>query len=296
MTEILQDDASSLISPQDFATVAKLLKQMAGIHLNPNKRAMVSGRLNKRLKALGHGTIKSYCAALEMDANSHERDAFVSALTTNMTRFNREAHHFAHLTQNILPELVKSARAGGRVRVWSTGCSTGEEAYDLAIRVLEACPDAAKLNLRILATDIDKTALATAEAGLYPVSSLSQFPGERVDQFFDQKNTPNGMAQVRQTAKDLIAFRWLNLNSNWPFHGKFDVIMCRNVAIYFDTETQGRLWSRLTDRLQPEGVLYVGHSEALPEEVMARVRIDGAGTFRLSSGSSETHRNNGDPR
>lgn len=288
MTEERQKDSSALISQSDFATVARLLKQMAGIHLSPNKRAMVSGRLNKRLKCLGHASISSYCAALEAGHDADEQDAFISALTTNMTRFNRESHHFRHFACDVLPGLIENLRGGGRVRVWSTGCSTGEEAYGLAFHVLAACPDATDLDFRILATDIDKSTLATAQAGLYPVASLSQLSQDHASRYFDRAGTQSGMARVSQAARDLIAFRRLNLNSDWPFHGKFDVIMCRNVAIYFDEATQARLWRRLADRLQPRGVLYAGHSEALPKEVMARVGHEGVGTYRLSAGSPVT--------
>ncbi|PWE30554.1 hypothetical protein DDZ14_14765 [Maritimibacter sp. 55A14] len=144
MTENRHDDAAGLITPREFAQVAELLKRIAGINLNPGKRAMVSGRLNKWLNALGYRSIGSYCAALAEPDNADEQDEFISALTTNMTRFNRESHHFTHLTEKVLPELLRTARGGGRARIWSAGCSTGEEAYDLAFRVLQACPDAKK--------------------------------------------------------------------------------------------------------------------------------------------------------
>lgn len=286
MTGERHDDPAGLISQRDFATVAELLKRMAGIHLNPNKRAMVSGRLNKRLKATGHESISAYCAALQGPGHTDEQDAFISALTTNMTRFNREAHHFTHLMESVLPALLETARGGGRARLWSAGCSTGEEAYDLAFQVLRACPDAARLDIRILATDIDKSVLMTAQAGLYSVADLSQLTDKHAERFFDRRIAPAGMASVCEAARELIAFRRLNLDSDWPFHGKFDVIMCRNVAIYFDDATQIRLWHRLTDRLQAGGALYIGHSEALPEAVTGRVRHEGAGVFRLAPVSS----------
>ncbi len=271
-----------MISQDDFARVAALLKRMTGIHIASNKRAMVSGRLSKRLKAAGIGSVSAYCDWLQRPGNSEEEDAFVSALTTNMTRFNREPHHFAHLGDQLLPGLVRAARNGQRVRLWSTACSTGEEAYDLALRVLDACPDAARRDLRILATDIDKAALATARAGIYPAASLTDLPDDLSARFFRRAGAPAGMVRVDDAARALVSFRQLNLNAEWPFQGLFDVVICRNVTIYFDETTQARLWRRLADRVAPGGALYIGHSELLPEMTAARFRQEGHGAFRLA--------------
>ncbi|WP_420556594.1 CheR family methyltransferase [Roseovarius sp.] len=267
MSDEPQVTAPPLISPGDFNIVANLLKRMTGIHIGSNKRAMVSGRLAKRLKALGIGSVEAYCDWLQTPGNEAEQDAFVSALTTNMTRFNREEHHFNHLSEHVLPRLTEAARSGRRVRFWSAACSTGEEAFDIAFRLLEICPEAARLDLRILATDIDKSALGTARAGLYPTSSLSDLPASLADRYIDRADSPSGMVRVASTARDLITFRCLNLNAEWPFQRGFDVIMCRNVTIYFDETTQVRLWERLADRVVAGGALYVGHSENLPEHI-----------------------------
>lgn len=276
-----QAGAPPLISPDDFAIVADLLKRMTGIHIGSNKRAMVSGRLAKRLKALKIGSVDAYCTWLQQPGNTAEQDAFISALTTNMTRFNREDHHFTHLADHILPGLAAAARAGRRVRLWSAACSTGEEAYDLAFRMLDACPEAAQLDLRILATDIDKSALSVAHAGLYPATAVSDLPDGFAERHLDQGAGINGMARVAQRARDLITFRCLNLNGEWPFKGRFDVIMCRNVTIYFDEDTQARLWQRLADRIEPGGALYVGHSELLPEAIAMRFTQHERGAFCL---------------
>ncbi|WP_306128045.1 protein-glutamate O-methyltransferase CheR [Roseovarius sp. MMSF_3350] len=281
MNDQPQSAAPPLISPDDFAMVADLLKRMTGIHIGGNKRAMVSGRLAKRLKALGIGSVDAYCTWLQQPGNATEQDAFISALTTNMTRFNREDHHFTHLADRILPNLAAAARAGRRVRLWSAACSTGEEAYDLAFRTLDACPEAARLDLRILATDIDKAALEIARAGAYPASSLTDLPAGYAERHLDRGAGRNGMVRVAQAPRDLITFRCLNLNGEWPFHGGFDVIMCRNVTIYFDDDTQARLWQRLADRIAPGGALYVGHSEMLPEPIARRFTQQERGAFCL---------------
>ncbi|WP_103764419.1 CheR family methyltransferase [Roseovarius confluentis] len=273
--------APPLISSHEFATVADLIKRMTGIHISSNKRAMVSGRLAKRLKALGISSVDAYCDWLQRPGNAAEQDAFISALTTNMTRFNREDHHFTHLTDHILPGLAAAARSGRRVRLWSAACSTGEEAYDLAFRVLDACPEAARLDIRILATDIDKTALGTARAGVYPAASLSDLPHGFADCHLERGKGAGNMVRVADAPRDLVTFRCLNLNGDWPFNGAFDVIMCRNVTIYFDEDTQARLWRRLADRITPGGALYVGHSELLPEAIAIRFTQQERGAFCL---------------
>lgn len=284
MSDPATDQGSGLISERDFALVAARLKEMTGIHLGPHKRAMVSGRLAKRLKALGLSDYQSYVGVLEDGSETAEHEAFITALTTNMTRFRREKHHFRHFSEKMLPDLVTTARKGGRVRIWSAACSTGEEAYDLAFHVLDKCPEAAKLDLRLLATDIDKTALATAHDGIYPSVSLNDLPEGFRSTFFIEGDTPTGSARVCDEARSLIAFRSLNLDAVWPFKGLFDVVVCRNVAIYFDEATSDRLWHRLAAVLRPGGALYAGHSEALPKDVVDAGQQDGPGTYRFPDG------------
>lgn len=288
MTDTAVEQAISPITTEDFDAVANLLKKLTGIHLNPNKKAMVVGRLSKRVRQTGTSSIRDYCSLLTSPDKHAERDVFISALTTNMTRFHREAHHFTHLADQVLPDLIKFAQRGGRVRLWSAGCSSGEEAYGLAFHVLQACPEAARLDLRILATDIDKSSLAKAVTGTYAEACLAQLPDKFATRFFDRSQSPAGMARVSQEPRELISFRWLNLNSDWPFKGKFDAIMCRNVAIYFDPDTQANLWQRLADRLQQNGMLYIGHSEALPADVAKRVRAEGTGMYRNGTRQEKT--------
>ena len=280
MMELRSRPDEPLIRDEDFQAVANLLKAMTGIHFKSNRSALVAGRLAKQDKLLGLGSIQAYCAYLQRSDNVAEKDAFIAALTTNMTRFNREPGHFRDLSEQVLPKLVDKARRGDRIRIWSAACSTGEEAYDLAFHVLSADAAIAERDVRILATDIDQTALATATTGVYPSNGLDELPKGFIDRFFDAGGAPTGMKRVGRCARDLITFRRLNLNADWPFQGKFDVIMCRNVAIYFDSDTQARLWRRLADRLQPDGTLYLGHSETLPDQVARSLLICGAGTFR----------------
>lgn len=170
------DSPDLALSEEDFRAIAALVHGISGLALGPAKRGLVVARLGRRLRALGLPDFASYRALVCGPDGAAERGHLVSALTTNVTRFFREGHHFEMLRAQVLPPLVARARAGGRVRLWSAGCSTGEEAYSIALLLHEACPDAARLDIRILATDIDPQVLARAEAGLYPAAALEGIP------------------------------------------------------------------------------------------------------------------------
>ena len=277
------DRSDGFFGEGEFERVAALLKSMTGIHLTDNKRTMAAGRLSKRLKALGLSSVASYCDVLQAPGSGGEQDAFISALTTNMTRFFREPHHFRHLGDHVLPDLVARARRGGRVRIWSAGCSMGEEAYDLACHLLDVCPEAERLDIKILASDIDKQALDIARAGTYATPSLENLPNDFAARFFEPDPKDPGVSRIRKGPRDLICFRWLNLNAQWPFAGKFDAIMCRNVAIYFDAPTQADLWRRMVTAIQTPGTLYIGHSEMLPRDILDNVSQVAVGAFRVGA-------------
>ena len=207
----------------------------------------------------------------------------LAALTTNVTRYFREPHHFEHLKSRVLPELVSRAKARGRVRIWSAGCSTGQEPYSIALTLLDMLPDAAQYDVRILATDIDPNVVATGRAGVYSDEAVQPVPSALRDRW---------MVRVKDGARDawgageemrrLVSFRELNLMGNWPMKGRFDAIFCRNVVIYFDEATQARIWARFAPLLNPGGRLYVGHSERVTD--MAKFETDGLTTYRLRDG------------
>lgn len=283
----LPSPGDDLMSEADFALLAQLLHKLTGIDLKPSKRSMASVRISRLLKAQGARDIRSYLSRLQSNATEPERENFIEALTTNVTRFDRESHQFDHLTKSVLPELSERLRRGGRVRLWSAGCSSGEEAFDLAFRVLEVCPEAATLDCRILATDIDRKVLKKASTAIYAEADVNALRQTYRNQHFF-KNQPSGSDRlargetfsVQGPARDIVTFRRLNLLSDWPFSGEFDVIMCRNVTIYFDTETQSKLWQRFTDRLRPNGALYVGHSETVPVSIAKNYLPEGSSIFR----------------
>lgn len=253
------------LSDADFAALARLVREDSGIHLPPSKRGLVLSRLSKRLRALGLEDFGAYCRHLKTPSGAEERGRLISALTTNVTRFFREDHHFAVLREKVLPPLLENATRGRRVRLWSAGCSSGEEPYSIAITILDLMPDAARHDIRVLATDIDPQVVATARAGVYPATALEPLTPEQRRRYFVPEGTGGGPGSMAVAAapRGLITFGVLNLIGEWPFRGPFDVIFCRNVVIYFDAATQERLWRRYADLLCAEGHLFIGHSERL---------------------------------
>ncbi|MBI1171170.1 chemotaxis protein [bacterium] len=281
-------------SDADFRIIADLAMRDFGLFLTPAKRDLVYSRLLKRLRALGLEQFSDYCALLTSAQGEVERAAMLSALTTNVTHFFREDHHFKLLREVALPPLIKSARDGGRVRIWSAGCSAGQEPYSLAFTLLSLCPEAARLNIRILATDVDPEILAKAETGLYPDDERKAIP-EAMRKFIEPAGA--NRFKVAATARELITFGKLNLIENWPISGPFQVIFCRNVAIYFDKPTQAKLWARFGELLSPGGHLCIGHSERVagaaepmfrPVGVTAYQRIAGIAGERAARSTMET--------
>lgn len=271
--------ADQTFTDADFKVIAKRAHEDFGLHLPASKKDLVYSRLVKRLRNLGLPDFRSYCALIESPAGAEERMQMLSALTTNVTQFFREDHHFRMLRETVLPPLIARARAGGRVRLWSAGCSAGQEPYSIAFTVLEMFPDAARYNLRILASDVDPVILRRAEAGIYPKEELKAIPDAIRTRVADLSDTGDGSFRVGEKARALISFAELNLMSEWPMRGTFDIIFCRNVAIYFDKETQARLWNRFANLLTADGYLFIGHSERLNGPAEQRFRSIGVTAY-----------------
>ncbi len=251
-------DGEFLLTAADFHSIARLLHDETGITMHEGKATLLYSRLGKRLRALGMTDFRSYCELVAQPAELEERGRMIRALTTNVTRFFREPHHFDHLRTVVLPPLLQAAERGNRVRIWSAACSTGQEPYSLALTILRVLPNAAKLDVRILATDIDTTVLEQANAGQYSAEALSAVPTELRTRWFERRDAE---WQAGETLRRMISFRPLNLIGTWPMRGTFDVIMCRNVVIYFAEDTQAEVWKRFTPLLSQGGYLYIGHSE-----------------------------------
>ena len=243
---------------QDFEKVRRLIYAHAGISLNDSKEDMVYSRLARRLRATGIRSFSEYLSILERDDNAAEWQAFVNALTTNLTSFFREPHHFP-----ILAEHVQKYRGIREIMLWCSASSTGEEPYSMAMTMM----DLFKSNtppVKILATDLDTNVLAKAEAGVYPLERLEKIPEDKVKRFFLKgKGAHAGYAKVRPELRNMITFRQLNLlDKTWPIRGPFDAIFCRNVMIYFDKPTQLEILKKFAPLLQPDGLMFAGHSES----------------------------------
>jgi len=243
-----------------FGKVRTLLKQRSGIDVGEGKRMMVYGRLVRRLRALRLRGFQDYLPLLE-DPQSEESKQFLNALTTNVTELFREAHHFEFLTKRVIPETRRER--GKQLRIWSAGCSTGEEPYSIAITLKEAAGNDSSWAPRVLATDIDSEVLSKAERGVYAVDKVSQLEGKSRRWFQRGQGRNAGLARVRAELRDWISFRQLNLLGPWPMRGPFDAIFCRNVVIYFDTPTREALVNRFAELLRDGGYLFMGHSESL---------------------------------
>ncbi|ETX30613.1 CheR family methyltransferase [Roseivivax isoporae] len=262
---------------RDFAEISAMLRTDAGISLGPENRQLVFARLVKHVRRLGLSSFADY-VDLVRHGDPAERYGMVMSLTTHTTRFFREGQHFDILARDVLPGLVDRVRGGGRLRLWSAGCSTGEEAYSIAAVLLGAFPDAGRFDVRILATDISREVLEVAALGRYRDAGLNAVPETLRPVLFE----PGGadMVQVRADVRRLVSFRYMNFMEPWPMRGPFDAIFCRNVAIYMDEGTQARIWRGLEQVLGPEGYLFIGHSERLGPEFRDRLELCGKTTFR----------------
>lgn len=258
---------------RDFNTIRELVRRATGIKLSDTKQDMVYNRLARRLRQLGLTEFEGYLRLLE-DGADDELIQFTNAITTNVTSFFREAHHFEYLTDTLLPHLLESRAATRRLRFWSAGCSTGEEPYSLAMVLGESVP--AEWDVKILATDLDSAVLETAERGVYPEKSVKGIPPRRLRRWFRAgKGANKGLVRVVPELQANIRFRQLNLLHPFPFAGPFDVIFCRNVVIYFDKDTQRELFDRYADVNATDGHLFLGHSESM-FKVCDRYRLIGA--------------------
>ncbi len=257
-------DGEISLSDSDFARVKARVYDEAGISLSDAKRTLVVSRLSKLLRALRIDSFAQYLDYLEDQGSQKDAQDFVNALTTNLTRFFREDHHFDHLVVYV-GELMRhrprfNAEGRPKLRIWSAGCSTGQEAYTIALALLDAHRDLKRWDFKILATDIDTYVLGKAAAGVYPASELNGLTADRQALF---ERNPEGTLRIPDAARAVISFKPLNLIGPWPMKGPFDAIFCRNVAIYFDKDTQGTMFGRLGRMLAPGGYLYIGHSENL---------------------------------
>ncbi|MBN1420665.1 MAG: protein-glutamate O-methyltransferase [Planctomycetes bacterium] len=247
-----------------YRRIAEAVKKACGINLEVGKRELVRARLAKRLRALGLPDYESYVDFLRRDDSGEEFSTMLDVLSTNVTSFFREPKHFEYLAEAILGPRIRAATGAKTFRAWSAGCSSGEEPYTIAIVLAEAIKNPTAWDVKVLATDLSRRVLARAREGLYDPAALGSMPeGIRQRHFVSIGSGEGRRFRVADATRRIVTFAPLNLIAPWPMRGPFDIIFCRNVMIYFDKETQGRIIARFWDILGSGGYLFVGHSESL---------------------------------
>ncbi len=264
-------------SDADFRRLKRMIFDYAGISLNDNKKPMAYSRLTKRIRQLGHANFREYLDFVE-HADSEEHVRFINALTTNLTYFFREAHHFTILAEHLLKVYDDEP-----LTIWSAACSTGEEPYSIAMAVIEAFGSDTP-PVRIIASDLDTDALASAQRGVYALDKVASLTPQRLKRFFLKGSGDQaGFARIRPQVQRLVEFRQVNLHEDsWPIDGPLAAIFCRNVMIYFNKETQTRILDRFAPLLRRDGLLFAGHSENFFYNARDTFRIRGKTVYELA--------------
>jgi chemotaxis protein methyltransferase CheR len=264
MTVELAKQREFAFTDADFNSIRKLVKDVSGITLAESKRELVYGRLSRRLRHLGMDSFADYRALLAGEDGASEIGEFTNAVTTNLTSFFRENHHFEFLKNQFLLPLAANPGGTRRLRIWCSAASTGEEPYSIAMTVADAIPDWERWDIKILATDLDTEVLAQCTAATYKEERVEAMPRARVEKYFTREGTGAALRyRVKPALARMITFRQLNLMHRLPMKGPLDVIFCRNVIIYFDKDTQRDLFKRFAPLQRPGDLMFLGHSESL---------------------------------
>lgn len=268
-----------IYSADDFAHIAQIIYNTAGIVLPEGKAMLVYSRLAPLVRAAGTITFAKYVELI--GENGVELNKAVAALTTNHTFFYRESHHFDHLRSEVRPRMLEKLRDRQPFRLWSAGCSSGEETWSIVMTLLggdrSTGLNIARSDLRVLATDIAPHALDRAQAATYPAKDLKPVPDDLRRAWTSEKGDN---VEIGETLRSITRFRQLNLLGDWPIKGKFDFIFCRNVMIYFDNPTKERLVKRFSEVLAPDGFLYIGHSERVTGPATSQLQLVGPTIYR----------------
>lgn len=262
-----------------FKRIADFVRAEAGIKLSKSKSNLIVSRLGRRVKALNLDDFNHYLDFVSADKGRRERREMLSLLTTNVTRFFREPHHFDALRDQVLPDLICKAKMGAPVRIWSAGCSIGAEPLSIGIEILRLCPEASDMDVRILASDLDRKSLQTACDAIYADAEVDRMPESISSRYFEPTGAGAGKRAIAKL-RNLVTYAELNLIGPWPMERAFDMIFCRNVVIYFDKATQAELWPRFANALLPGGMLFIGHSERLSGAGEARFEPAGITQYR----------------
>lgn len=246
----------------DFRYIQNLVGERTGIVLSDMKRTMVYSRVVRRIRKLGLKDFKEYCDLLR-SGNEGELILFTNAITTNLTSFFRESHHFDYLLDTVFPE-IEEKNLDKRIRIWSAGCSSGEEPYSIAMTLNDYFGERSGWDIKILATDLDHEMIERASAGIYSEDRITGLDIRHLRKYVKKgKGKNNGLAKMNESLRSIITFKQLNLLHEWPFSGEFDAVFCRNVVIYFSKDTQKELFDRYADVMKPNAPLFIGHSESL---------------------------------
>jgi len=261
-----------------------MLHADAGISLGEMKAPLVYARLVKRLRRLGLQSFRQYCDLVASRNGGKERREMMEALTTNVTRFLREPHHFDHLRERVLPPLLERARRGAPIRFWSAGCATGEEPYSIALTILSLMPDAARYDIKVLATDINGDVVEHGRRGVFTATALAPLSREMRAHWFVSRRMSDGgkLWRASDDLRKLVSFRRLNLMDDWPMRRAYQAIFCRNVVIYFADSVREAIWTRMSTLLEPGACLYIGHSERITG-LDSRFQLEGPTTYRLGA-------------
>ena len=254
------------ISNGDFRKISDLVYERAGINLHDGKKQLVQARLGKIIRKEGLGGFRQYYDEIVNDSTGQRLVQLLDTLTTNHTYFYRESDHLKWLSGTILPEVIQlnQKEGGSEVRIWSAGCSSGEEPYTIAIHLMNSGVLPSRFRLKILATDLSTKVIQDARKGIYKAEKLQKIPARIMHRYFRRLRTENGgYYQVRQQVRELITFRKLNLLDSFPFRRQFDVVFCRNVMIYFDKQIQQKVVDKMYRTVKTGGYFVVGHSESL---------------------------------
>ena len=275
------DPQNGALDKASFQIIADIAYRASGLTLVEQKSSMIQSRLRHRLRDLDLTSFEAYCDFVQSDEGYPERQHLISALTTNVSHFFREKQHFDMLRDEFAASRL-SACSGQEIRIWSAGCSNGQEAYSIAMTVLESVAEAGVTNLRILATDIDPEVVRFARKATFPDRLMNGVSDGLRQKYFSRTTDQNGEAvyTAKPELRKLIKFNTLNLLSEWPMKRKFDVVFCRNVVIYFDLKTQTDLWSRYRKILKPNGILFLGHSERIADPSVFGFDCTGPTTYR----------------
>lgn len=282
-----QDYSTGMLTSEQFKLIANIMHTEAGLEIPEQKNAMIYSRLSNRVRDLKFRNINQYCDFLSGPGLRSEISNLTSALTTNVTSFYRESHHFDVFANEIVPNIVRRAISNKPVRIWSAGCSEGMELLTAAIILLNRFPEAIKYDIRFLGTDIDQEIVQKARRAKYPKCIRDQLPRGELEKFFIE--TGDGYTATKQLLQ-LTTYNALNLIDAWPIKQKLDVIFCRNVAIYFGKDVRETLWPRFAQALSPDGFLFVGHSERITGSAEHKFELVGNTTYKLAQRPSVVRR------